>query len=188
MVFLPLGTPPTYVKVWIRADNAAQLSGAVRRTLTDLDPELPPLAVRTLEEVEADNDETMQMTAQAAGALGLVALLLAVSGLYSVIAFFVALRTNEFGIRLALGARSGDIVRMVLGQALRLAGLGLAVGAVLGVPLLMALHANFPFTDRFDPAVILPPALALALTALVGGLVPARRASSIQAADALRAE
>ena len=187
-LFLPLGTPPNYVKAWIRADNAAQLTGTVRRTLTDLDPELPPLAVRTLEEVDAENAATMRMTARTAAGLGLVALLLAVSGLYSVIAFFVVLRTNEFGIRLALGARSADIVRMVLGQALRLAGLGLAVGAVLGVPLLMALHANFPVTDRFDPAVILPPALALALTALVAGWVPARRASSIPAADALRAD
>ena len=96
------------------------------------------------------------MIARTAGGLGIVALLLAVSGLYSVIAFFVALRTSEFGIRLALGARSADIVRMVLGQALRLAGIGLAVGAVLGMPLLIALHANFPFTERFDPAVILP--------------------------------
>jgi ABC-type antimicrobial peptide transport system permease subunit len=128
------------------------------------------------------------MIAQTASGLGIVALLLAVSGLYSVIAFFVALRTNEFGIRVALGARAADIVRMVLGQALRLAGVGLAVGSVLGVPLLIALHANFPFAETFDPAVILPPALALALTALVAGWVPARRASSIQASEALRAD
>ncbi len=105
-----------------------------------------------------------------------------------VIAFFVALRTNEFGIRVALGARSGDIVRMVLGQALRLAGVGFAVGAVLGVPLLIGLHANVPFTERFDPAVILPTALVLALTALFAGWVPARRASTIQASVALRTD
>jgi ABC-type antimicrobial peptide transport system permease subunit len=128
------------------------------------------------------------MIAQTASGLGIVALLLAVSGVYSVIAFFVALRTNEFGIRLALGARSADIVRMVLGQALRLAGAGLAVGAVLGVPLLMALHANFPFTTPFDPAVVLPTALVLALTAVFAGWVPARRASTIQASVALRAD
>lgn len=133
-------------------------------------------------------DLPVRMTAPTAGALAVVALLLAVSGLYSVIAFFVALRTSEFGIRLALGARSADIVRMVLGQALRLAAVGLALGAVLGVPLLIALHANFPITQRFDPAVMLPPAVALALTALVAGWVPARRASSIQASEALRAD
>jgi ABC-type antimicrobial peptide transport system permease subunit len=161
---------------------------AVRRTLADLDPELPALAVRTLEDYYVEDNETLRMIAQTAGGLGIVALLLAISGLYSVIAFFVALRTNEFGIRVALGARSADIVRMVLGQALRLAAVGLAVGAVLGTPLLIALHANFPFTQRFDPAVILPTAFVLALTALFAAWVPARRASSIQPSDALRAD
>ena len=187
-MYLPLGAVPGEISAWISADNAAQLTGLVRRLLTDLDPELPVVSVRTLEEVEAEDDELMQRVAQTAGGLGIAALLLAVSGLYSVIAFFVALRTSEFGIRVALGARSADIVRMVLGQALRLAGLGLAVGAVLGTPLLIALHANFPFTQPFDPAVVLPTALLLALTALIAGWVPARRASSIQASEALRAD
>ena len=187
-VFLPLGTPPDFIAAWISADHAAQMVDAVRRILADLDPELPALAVRTLEDYYVEDNETLRLIAQTAGGLGIVALLLAVSGLYSVIAFFVALRTSEFGIRVALGARSADIVRMVLGQALRLAGIGLAVGAVLGTPLLIALHASFPFTERFDPAVILPAALALALTALFAGWVPARRASSIQASEALRAD
>ena len=187
-VFLPLGTPLSYMAAWISADNAAQLAEGVRRTLTDLDPELPAIAVRTLEDLTLESNETLRTIARTAGGLGMVALLLAVSGLYSVIAFFVALRTSEFGIRLALGARSADIVRMVLGQALRLAAVGLGVGAVLGVPLLVGLNASFPFTERFDPAVILPPAVALGLTALVAGWIPARRASSVQASDALRAD
>jgi predicted permease len=187
-VFLPLGPSPDSMAAWINAENAAHLADGVRRTLADLDPELPIVAVRTLEDYDADANEPLRQIAQAAGGLGIVALLLAVSGLYSVVAFFVALRTGEFGIRVALGARSADIVRMVLGQALRLAAVGLAVGAVLGAPLLVALHANFPFTTRFDPVVILPPAIALALTALVAAWVPARRASSIQPSEALRAE
>ncbi len=187
-VFLPLGAMPDFIAAWISADNAAQLTGAVSRTIADLDPELPALAVRTLEDYYVEDNEPLRMIAQTAGGLGIVALLLAVSGLYSVIAFFVALRTSEFGIRVALGARSADIVRMVLGQALRLAGIGLAAGAALGAPLLIALHANFPFGERFDPLVIFPAALALALTALFAGWVPARRASSIQASEALRAD
>jgi predicted permease len=187
-IYLPIGPSPDYVAAWISVENAALFADAVRRTIADIDSELPVLSVRTLEEVIEANSDTLAMMARTASGLGSVALLLAVSGLYSVIAFFVALRTSEFGIRLALGARSSDIVRMVLGQAMRLAGIGLAVGAALGVPLLIALHANFPFTERFDPAVILPAALALALTALVAGWVPARRASSIQASEALRAD
>ena len=77
---------------------------------------------------------------------------------------------------------------MVLRQALRLAGVGLILGAVLGTPLLIALDANFPFTETFDPLVIVPTILVLVLTALVAGWVPARRASSIQASVALRAD
>ena len=188
MMYLPLPPSPDYVAAWISADNAVLLANPVRRTIADIDPEMPAFAVRTLEDLFDEDNATLAMIARTAGGLGVAALLLAVSGLYSVIAFFVALRTNEFGIRLALGARSADIVRMVLGQALRLAGLGLAVGAVLGTPLLMALHANFPFTEPFDPAVVLPTALVLALTALFAGWVPARRASTIQASVALRAD
>ena len=187
-IYLPLPASPDYIAAWISADNAALLAESVRRTIADLDPEMPAFAVRTLEEHFEEENETLAMIARTAGGLGVVALLLAVSGLYSVIAFFVALRTNEFGIRVALGARSADIVRMVLGQALRLAGVGLAVGAVLGTPLLIGLHAIFSFTKPFDPAVVLPAALALALTALVAAWVPARRASSIEASVALRAE
>ena len=187
-IYVPIGASPDYVAAWISADNAALLTEPVRRTIADLDPEMPAFAVRTLEDHFEEDNETLAMIARTAGGLGVVALLLAVSGLYSVIAFFVALRTSEFGIRVALGARSADIIRMVLGQALRLAGMGLAAGAVLGVPLLIALKANFPFANGFDPAVIVPTALVLALTALVAGWVPARRASTIQASEALRAD
>ncbi len=187
-MYLPLGAVPGDISAWISADNAAQLTDVVRRVVSDLDLDLPVVAVRTLEDVASAGTEPLRLVARTAGGLGMAALLLALSGLYSVIAFFVALRTNEFGIRVALGARTADIVRMVLGQALRLAGLGLASGALLGTPLLIALHANFPFTQPFDPAVVLPTALLLALTALLAGWIPARRASSIQASEALRAE
>ncbi|MDQ3170191.1 MAG: ABC transporter permease [Acidobacteriota bacterium] len=187
-IYLPLTTPLDYVAAWITADDAGRLTESVRSTIAEIDPELPPLAVRTLENHYAVENDPLRLIAQTAGGLGAVALLLAVSGLYSVIAFFVALRTNEFGIRMALGARAADIVRMVLGQALRLVGVGLALGALIGAPMLMALHASFPFNEPFDPVVVLPTALLIAATALVGGWVPARRASSIQASDALRAD
>jgi ABC-type antimicrobial peptide transport system permease subunit len=187
-MYLPLGAVPGEISAWMSADNAAQITDTVRRTLTDLDPELPILAVRTLEEAEAAGSEPLRQIARTAGGLGLVSLLLAVSGLYSVIAFFVALRTREFGIRVALGAQSADIVRMVLAQALRLAGTGLALGTVLGIPLLIVLDKNFGFMQPFDPAVMGTTALVLALTALLAGWVPARRASRIHAAVALRAD
>jgi predicted permease len=187
-LYLPLTTPDDYVAAWIAADDAGRLTDSVRRTIADIDPELPALAVRTLDDHYAVENQMLRLIARTAGGLGAVSLLLALSGLYSVIAFFVALRTNEFGVRIALGAQSRDIVRLVLGQALTLVGIGLAVGAVLGAPLLLALKSFFTFTEPFDPAVVLPTALALALTALVAGWVPARQAASIEAAVALRAD
>ena len=188
VLYLPLTTLHDYLAVWIAADDAGHLTESVRRTIADIDPELPALAVRTLEDHYADENEPVRLIARTAGGLAAVSLLLALSGLYSVITFFVALRTNEFGVRIALGAQSRDIVRMVLGQALTLVGIGLAVGALLGAPLLMALDSFFSFTEPFDPAVVLPTALVLALTALVAGWVPARKAASIEAAVALRAD
>lgn len=184
---MPAATPD-YVAAWIAADHAASLTESVRTVIAGIEPDLPPLAVRTLENHYVVENETLRLIARTASGLGAVALLLAVSGLYSVIAFFVALRTNEFGIRIALGARSADIVRMVLGQALRLVGVGLAAGVLFGTPLLIAMQASFPFADPFDPLVVAPTMLILAMTALVAGWVPAQRASSIQASEALRAD
>jgi predicted permease len=187
-VYMPMPASPEYIAAWISTNDTGAMADEVRRIVADLDPELPPPAMRTLDQHYAESSGPLPMLARTAAGLGLVALLLAVSGLYSVISFFVALRTNEFGIRLALGARSTDIVRLVLGQAVRLAGLGLVAGALLGTPLLFILAANFAFTDPFDPFVIVPTALLLALTALFAGWVPARRAASIQASEALRAD
>jgi ABC-type antimicrobial peptide transport system permease subunit len=164
------------------------MTTVARQTLAQIDPNLAPMAIRTLEDHYTEDAVFLGYIAKTAGGLGLVALLLAVSGLYSVIAFFVALRTNEFGIRVALGARSGDIVRMVVGQASRLVLLGLGVGAVLGTPLLVGLDASLSITEPFDPFVILPVALVLGLTGLAAGWLPARRAAAVDAAVALRTD
>ena len=185
---MPPEAATNYVGIWIRAPHATEMVGVARETLARVDPDLPAVAIRTLEDYFAEDAAPLTYIARAAGALGSVALLLAVSGVYSVIAFFVALRTSEFGIRMALGARAGDIVRMVFGQAGRLVGLGLLVGAIFGTPLLVALDSFFPFTQPFDPLVILPTVTALALTALIASWVPARRASSIEASVALRTD
>lgn len=179
---------PPYVAVWVRSPHAREMIAVTREKLAQADPALPALSIRTLRDHYEEDTAFLGYIAKAASGLGAVALVLAVSGLYSVIAFFVALRMNEFGIRIALGARAADIVRMVVGQALRLVGLGLAAGALFGAPLLMALDASFTFTEPFDPLVILPTAAILAVTASLAAWVPARRAATIEAAVALRTE
>lgn len=187
-IYLPFVGTIDYVAVWIRTGDAVRMAESVRTIIADIDPDLPPLAVRTLRNYYEVENEPAALIAKAAGGLGSVALLLAVAGLYSVVAFFVALRTNEFGVRMALGARSADIVRMVAGEAGRLVGAGLIVSGLIAVPGLLALHAAFPFTQPFDPLVIVPTALVLAATALAASAIPARRASTIHASIALRAE
>jgi predicted permease len=188
MLYIPLDRAPMYVGVWIRAPHASAMSSVARETLAEADPDLPAVAIRTLQDYYQENAAPLANIARAATGLGSVALLLAVSGLYSVVAFFVALRMNEFGIRIALGARAGDIGRMVVGQAGRLTLSGLALGAILGTPLLVALHAAFPFTEPFDPFVIVPVALTLGFAALAAAWLPARRASFVDPVNALRAE
>ncbi|MEX2270083.1 MAG: ABC transporter permease [Vicinamibacterales bacterium] len=189
MMYIPLDELPSrYIATWVRTPYAREMTTVARQTIAQIDANLAPMAIRTLEDHYTEDAVFLGYIAKTAGGLGLVALLLAVSGLYSVIAFFVALRTNEFGIRVALGARAGDIVRMVVGQAGRLVLTGLGIGAVLGTPLLIGLQSAFQFTEPFDPLVILPVALMLGVTALAAAWIPARRASSVDAAVALRTD
>ena len=110
----------------------------------------------------AEENEPLRLIARTAAGLGAVSLLLALSGLYSVIAFFVALRTNEFGVRVALGAQSADIVRLVLGQALRLVGSRPGRRRRPRRPAAPRAVSHCPVHGTFDPAVVLPTALVLA--------------------------
>jgi ABC-type antimicrobial peptide transport system permease subunit len=179
---------PDYVSVWVRTASPLEVAADTRRALAAIDPDLPPLAIRTLEDHYAADAAPLTLIAKASSGLGSVSLLLAISGVYSVMAFFVALRTNEFGVRVALGARASDITGLVIRQAGRLVGYGLAAGTLFGAPLLVGLHAAFPFTQPFDPLVVAPAAAVLLLTAIAAAWLPARRAARVDPLLALRAE
>jgi putative ABC transport system permease protein len=121
-------------------------------------------------------------------AFGVLGLLIATIGLFSALAYAVSQRRREFGVRVALGARTSGIVGMVLGQALRLAGIGVALGVAIAfaaggrlAPLLMGVGPR-------DPAVITVVALALGITAVIAGIVPAWRAARVDPSNALRSE
>jgi ABC-type antimicrobial peptide transport system permease subunit len=187
-VYIPLEHAPRYVGVWVKTPHAREMITVARETLAQADPNLPAVSIRTLEDHYNEDAAFLGYIAKTAAGLGTVSLVLAVSGLYSVIAFFVALRTNEFGVRVALGARAADIVRMVVGQAGRLVLIGLGVGAVLGTPLLVGFNTLLPITNPFDPVLIVPVAVILVVTALAAAWIPARRAASIEASVALRTE
>jgi putative ABC transport system permease protein len=170
------------------ATDPASLIGAVRGALRDLDGGLPMFRVETMEQVVDDTLVTRRFSMLLLGTFAAVALVLAAVGLYGVISYSVAQRTREIGIRMALGARSGDVVRMVVRHGLTLTAIGLTlgVGAALGLTrflasLLFAVPPN-------DAPTFLAIAAILAGVAAAASFLPARRASRIDPMRALRDE
>lgn len=165
-----------------------QMLESLRGTVRALDPDLPlahPQAMaETLSVVEAPRRfHTIVLTAFAAGAV-----LLAVLGIYSVVAFSVTLRAQEMGIRMALGSQRGDILRLVLASGLKLAAIGSAIG-ILGSLAASRLLQSFLFEVKpFDPAVLISAVALLLFLVLIASLPPALRASSINPVQALRDE
>ena len=187
-LYLPLDYVPDYVAIYVRSDRAAEIQQQVRATMAAIDRNLPAVHIATMADRFMERAGEIRLLAQAARGLGAAALLLATAGVYSVIAFFVSLRTHEFGIRLAIGARPRDITRMVTLQASKLVGTGVVIGFVLAIPVLLLLRVEFPYTSAFDPGGLLMSAAALALTALAAAAFPARRAARVDPCAALRSE
>lgn len=165
--------------------NAEEL---VRRTLTDIDPNLTVMDFRSLDTQVAGNFTEDRLVARLTSLFGVLALILASVGLYGVMSYFVARRTGEIGIRMALGATRSGVVRMVLTGALWQILIGLAIGipAALLAGHLMA--SQLYGVSAYDPLALFVAVTTLALCTLVSGFIPARRASSIEPMQALRTE
>jgi predicted permease len=158
----------------------------VRRQVAALDATLPVYEVKTL----VAHLGTALFPARAAATLlsltGVLALVLAAVGLYGVLAYLVTLRTREIGIRVALGALREDVVRLVVGRGLRLAGTGLAIGLALAA--LVTRFASFLLygTSPLDPATFGAVVMLLLAVAVVAAWMPARRAAAVEPVVALR--
>jgi ABC-type antimicrobial peptide transport system permease subunit len=153
-----------------------------------IDPQLPLYNITTM---SAAVNETVGVRRFAMAVLGLfaaVALLLALSGIYGVIAHAVAQRTHEIGIRMALGAAREDVLRMILGEGGRLALAGVAVGIGASFLLTQWLRTLLYGVGATDPITFLAVALLLLLTAMFACWIPARRASRVDPMIALRSE
>jgi ABC-type antimicrobial peptide transport system permease subunit len=160
----------------------------VRRALDELDRDLPLSRVATLA-MRLENSVGAQRTVAAlVGAYGVLALVLAVVGLYGSMAYSVSRRTREMGLRMALGARAGEVRRHVLGQALRIALVGTVIGLVAAVPASRLVRSQLYGVQPTDPVTIIGVILVLALAAAVAAYVPARRATRVDPVVALRSE
>jgi predicted permease len=164
------------------------LEPQVVRALADADPNLTVTSVRTLQEQVDRSFDQPRAVVTLAGLFGIVALLLAAIGLYGVTAYAVAQRTNEIGLRMALGADRGKVVKMVL----RSAFLRVLIGVVLGLPLAVGagrlLSAQLYGVQFWDPLALGAAALSLGVCAFVAAIIPATRAASMSPMNALRAE
>jgi putative ABC transport system permease protein len=158
------------------------------RVVHGLDPQLPLARVATLDEVLARSVSEPRFYALLLGSFAGIALFLAALGLFGVMAYAVAQRTRELAVRIALGARREELLRMVLGEALLLGAVGVAAGLA-GALLLSRVIASMLFAlSPRDPATLGEVAVLLLATALVASYVPARRATRVDPVIALRSE
>jgi len=171
------------------AGNGELTSAAtLRATVAAIDPEVPVYATQSMVDVMREPMRFFQIFASLFIVFGIASLVLSSIGLYAVMTFSVSRRVREMGIRLALGATAGTVIRMVLRQGARQIAVGMAVGLLVGSGLVRVARAALFQVQPNDPLVTLLVGLVLASTALVACLVPARKATRVDPVIALRTE
>lgn len=164
------------------------LAGPVRNAIRGVDPTVPVANIRPMREVVSAALATPRLTGFLLGSFAAVALLLAAVGLYGVLAYLVSRRTHEIGIRLAVGAGRMDVLRMVLGQGLWLAVIGLATGTVAAMVLSRLIRGLLYDVSPADPSTYVIVAVVLLLVASAASAIPALRAARVDPLAALRTE
>jgi ABC-type lipoprotein release transport system permease subunit len=166
----------------------AQLAAAVRRAVWEIDPDQPILRVRTMDEVVGDTTSVHRFSMVLLAITGGVALLMAVAGIYALVAYAVNERAREIAIRMAFGAEEKDILRLAMRRGTRLAITGLGVGLLGALFMTRFMSALLFDISTTDPATFLAVPLILLIAALLACYLPARRAAKIDPMQALRYE
>jgi ABC-type antimicrobial peptide transport system permease subunit len=164
------------------------LGDTLRRAVAELDPELPVQGVQSAQQIVTGGLANYNVIAWLLAGFAALGLLLAAIGIYGVIAGFVAQRTSEIGLRMALGAQLRHIYRLVLGQSLRLALLGTALGLAGAFPVARLLGSIMPALPGAEPGTACLVASLLLAVALLACWLPARRATKVDPLVALRAD
>ena len=181
--------PRLQMEVAIRTAGDPQwIAASAQRELRRIEPALLIDKVQTMSQRISDSVAPRRLNLMLFGLFSGLALVLASVGLYGVVAYAAAQRTQEFGIRMALGARPGDVVRLVLGQGLRLALAGVAIGTAASLALARLLTKLLYGVDPTDPLTMISVAVLLAAVALAACWLPARRVTRIAPTEALRIE
>ncbi len=201
MVFVPTMQRPTsagpietdgslYIgAVVIETDRPmSEMETIARRTLAGINPNLTVVKFQTFDEQIADRFTQERMLSRLTMMFGVLALLLAAIGLYGVTAYTVVRRTQEIGIRMALGADRGGVVGLILRGAMVQAFVGLAIGVPVALLCVRFVKSQLYQVTKVDAGVLLGALVVLGVAAAVAGLIPARRAASIEPMEALRME
>jgi putative ABC transport system permease protein len=176
------------VNIAMRGPHAAGLGAVARTALDAYDSEMPLAEETTMEQAIADSIGGRKFAMLLLGVFALVALLLAVVGLYAVMSYMVTQRNHEIGVRMALGANAGDVQRMIVRQGLTLVAVGLAIGLAASLALARVLSALVNGVAATDPLTLGAVGLLLAFAATLASLIPARAATRVDPMVVLRYE
>jgi putative ABC transport system permease protein len=187
-IYIPQAQTPTHsINLVARtAGDPAGIEADIRRALTAVDANLPAYQVRTMKDALKERTTGLRFIGGLMAAFGVIALVLAAIGIYSVMAFYVSLRRKEMGLRLALGATPGDVLRMMLGQASRLSLIGVAIGTVAAIALARVIEQALLGTAAASPALFAGVGLTLFAIATLASFMPAREATKVNPATTLR--
>jgi putative ABC transport system permease protein len=181
--------PNSMMNVAVRAaGDPASLASALRSAVASMDPQLAVAKVQTMDEVISASTTPRRFNLMLLGGFAGLAVMLSAIGIYGVIAYSVAQRVHEIGIRMALGAQREDVLRMILAQGLRLLGIGLLLGACGGLILTRSLESLLYEVRPSDPVTYACTVAVLAGVALLASYVPARRATKVDPMTSLRYE
>lgn len=188
-IYKPLVHEPWgYLYLLVRGQVPASFKNQVRKAVSDIDPDVAVQEMYTVPEAADRFQHNLVVVNETLLGFAVLGLVLAAIGLYGVISYLVAQRTNEFGIRIALGASPGSILRLVLRHGVVLTGIGLALGFVTAYALNRALGSQMPRMAASDPATLIATALVLFAIAVLACYFPARRATKVDPLEALRTE
>jgi putative ABC transport system permease protein len=190
-IYVPVAqNPPLGLSLVVRpvAGPAAALAPAVRAAIARIAPERPAGAVRTIAAINHQATSTARFRAILIGAFALLVLTLAVVGVFGVLAYSVQQRVREFGVRIALGATTSDVLAMVFGSTTRIIGVGIVVGLTAAAAVGRSMSSVLFGVQPMDPLTFGAVAVLLATTAMVATAIPALRAARVDPIVALRDE
>jgi predicted permease len=169
-------------------DDPASLAPAIRQAVREVDPNQPVHRLKTMQDMVSASLAPRKFVVRLLGLFALIALFMAALGLYGVISYSVTQRTQEIGIRMALGAQSGSLLGMVVNQGLRLAGLGVAIGLAMAIACGRLLQNQLFGVSALDPVTFTSISAVLLGAAFLASYIPARRATKVDPLEALRYE